>query len=36
MLNTLRIKFPGTHTLLNKSLGVLQLPTHISKLTSKG
>ena len=36
MLNTLRFESSvlfGTHTLLDKSLRVLQLPTHISKLT---
>ena len=26
----------GTHTLLDKSLRVLQLPTHISNLTENG
>ena len=36
MLNTLRFKSSvlfGTHTLLDKSLRVLQLPTHLSNLT---
>ena len=36
MLNTFRFKSSvlfGTHTLLNKSLRVLQLPTHFSNLT---
>ena len=39
VLNTLRFKSPvlfGTHTLLGKSLRVLQLPTHLPKLTAKG
>ena len=39
MLNTLRFKSPalfGTHTLLDKSLIVLQLPTHLSNLTVNG
>ena len=26
----------GTHTLLDKSLRVLQLPTHLSKLAANG
>ena len=37
MLNTLRFKssvLPGTLTLLDKSLRVLQLLTHLSKLTA--
>ena len=36
MLNTLRFKSSvifGTHTLLDKPLRVLELPTHLSKLT---
>ena len=39
MLNTLRFKSSvlyGTHTLLDKSLRVIQLSTHISSLTSNG
>ena len=39
MLNTLRFKssvFFGTHTLLDKSVRVLQLLTHLSKLTANG
>ena len=39
MLNTLRFKSSilyGTHTLLDKSLMVLQLPTHLSDLTENG
>ena len=35
MLNMLRLKYSasfGTHTLLDKSLRVLQLPTHLSNL----
>ena len=39
MLNTLGFKFPvlfGTPTLLDKSLRVLQLPTHLSNLTVNG
>ena len=39
MLNMLRFKSPvlfETHTLLDKSLRVLQLPTHLSKLTANG
>ena len=37
MLNRLRFKssvYFGTHTLLDMSLRVLQLPTHLSKLTT--
>ena len=37
MLNTLRVKSSvlfGTHALLDKSLRVLQPPTHLSKLTA--
>ena len=37
MLNTLRFKSSvlfGTHTLLDKSLRALQLPTHLSNLTA--
>ena len=37
-LNTFRFKYSvlfGTHTLLDKSLRVLQLWTHLSKLTTK-
>ena len=37
MLNTLRFKSSvlfGTHTLLDKSLRVLQLPTHLFNLTA--
>ena len=37
MLNTLRFKSSvsfRTHTLLDKSLRVLQLPTHLSNLTN--
>ena len=37
MLNMLRFKSSvlfGTHTLLDKSLRVLQLPTHLFNLTS--
>ena len=36
MLNTLRFKLSvlfGTHTLLDKSFRILQLPTHLSNLT---
>ena len=39
MLNTLRFKSSvlfGTHTLLDKSLTVLQLATHLSNLTKNG
>ena len=39
MLKTLRFKSSvlfGTHTLLDKSFTVLQLPTHLSNLTGKG
>ena len=39
MLNTLRFKSSvlfGTHALLDKSLRVLQLPTHQSNLTANG
>ena len=39
MLKTLRFKCPvlfGMHTLLDKSLRVLQLPTHSSNLTANG
>ena len=39
MLNTLIFKssvFFGTHTLLDKSLRVLKLPTHLSNLTVNG
>ena len=39
MLSTLRFKFSilfGTHTLLDKSLRVLQLPTHLSNVTENG
>ena len=39
MLNTLRFKSSvlfGIHTLLDKLLRVLQLPTHLSNLTEKG
>ena len=39
MLKTLRLKscvLFGTHTLLNISLGVLQLATHLFKLTANG
>ena len=39
MLKMLRFKssvFYGTHTLLDSSLRVLQLPTHLSKLTTEG
>ena len=39
MLSTLRFKSSalfGTHTLLDKSLRVLQLPTHQSNLTVNG
>ena len=38
-LNMLRFKFSGffgTHTLLDKSLSVLQLPAHLSNLTANG
>ena len=38
-LNTLRFKYYilfGTHTLLDKSLRVLQISTHRSKLTTNG
>ena len=37
MLNTFRFKSSvllGRHTLLDKSLRVLQLPTHLSNLTA--
>ena len=37
MLNTLRFKSSalfGTHTLLKKSLRVLELPVHLSNLTA--
>ena len=37
MLNTPRFKFPvsfETHTLLDKSLRALQLPTHLYNLTA--
>ena len=39
MLNMLRFKSSvlfETHTLLDKSLIVLELPTHLSNLTAKG
>ena len=39
MLNTLKFKSSvlfGTHTLLDKSLRVLQLPTDLSSLTANG
>ena len=39
MLSTLRFKSSvlfGTHTLLDKSLRVLQRPTHLSNLTTNG
>ena len=39
MSNTLRFKFFalfGAHTLLDKSLRVLQLPMHLSNLTANG
>ena len=39
MLNTLRFKYSVlfvTYTLLDKSLRVLQLPTHLSHLTTNG
>ena len=39
MLKTLRFKsfvLSGTHVLLDRSLRVLQLPTHVSKLTANG
>ena len=39
MLSTLKFKSSvlfGTHTLLDKSLRVLQLPTHLSNLTANG
>ena len=39
MLKTLRFKSSvlfGTHTLLDKSLRLLQLPTHLSNLTTNG
>ena len=39
MLNMLRFKpsvLFGTHTLLDKSLRVLQLPTHLCNLTANG
>ena len=39
MLSTLRFKTSvlfGTHTLLDKSFRVLQLPTHQSNLTAVG
>ena len=38
MLKALRLKFSalfGTHTLLDKSLRVLQRPTHLPNLTAK-
>ena len=37
MLNTLKFEYSvlfGTHTLIDKSLRVLQLPTHLSNLTA--
>ena len=39
LLSTLRFKSSvlfGTHTLLDKSLRVLELPTHFSNLTENG
>ena len=39
MLNMLRFKSSvlfGTHTLLDKSFGVIQRPTHLSNLTANG
>ena len=39
MLNTIRFKSSvlfGTPTLLDKSLGVLQLPTHLPNVTGNG
>ena len=39
MLNMLKFKSSvlfGTHNLLDKSLRVLQLPTHLSNLTANG
>ena len=39
MLNTLRFKSSGlfgAHTLLDRSLRVLQLPTHLFNLTANG
>ena len=39
MLNALRFKSSvliETHSLLDKSLGVLQLPTHLFNLTANG
>ena len=39
MLNMLKFKSSvlfGTHTLLDKSLRVLQHPTHLSNLTANG
>ena len=39
MLKTLRFKYPvlfGMHTLLDKSLIVLQFPTHLSNLIENG
>ena len=39
MLNTVRFKSSvlfGTNTLLDKSLRVLQLPTHLCNLTANG
>ena len=39
MLNTLKFKTSvlfGTHTLLDKSLRVLQLPAYLSNLTANG
>ena len=39
MLKTLRFKFSvlfGIHTLLDQSLPVLQLPTHLSNLIGNG
>ena len=39
MLKTLRFKSSalfGTHTLLHRSLKVLQLPAHLSNLTTDG
>ena len=36
MLRVKSFVLSGTHTLLEKSLRVLQLPTHISELTTYG
>ena len=39
MLITLRLKssvLSGKHALLDKSLGVFQLPTHLSHITANG